>query len=141
VCRGLEATYYGCNEIAPGTPWLAALNGPGGSTETYGPTRWQTIYDGSEGDPLFVGPDEGSPQLRGADSRTFPGAYHDDLRVASAEVDTYLAFLMRLGQAGPGADPRGPAGADRIDSTHPDGLTGALCGVESLTGPVPGCSS
>jgi len=134
VCRGLDTTYYGCNEIAPGTSWLAALNGPDGSRETYGPTRWQTIYDGSEGDPLFVGPDTGSPQLRGADNRTFPGAYHDDLRVAPAELDTYLAFVLRDGQGGPGADPTGAETADRIDATQPDGLSGTLCGIPSLTG-------
>jgi pimeloyl-ACP methyl ester carboxylesterase len=130
VCRGLETTYYGCNEIAPGTAWLAALD----RRETYGPTRWQTIYDGFEGDPFFVGPDEGSPQLAGADNRTFPGAYHNDLRVGSAEVDTYLPFLLRYGQAGPGAARDGKAVAARIESTQPDGLTGTLCGIPALTG-------
>lgn len=118
VCRGLDTSYYGCNEIAPGTAWLASLNGPGGSRETYGPTRWMTVYDGLEGDPFFVGPDEGSPQLLGADNRTFPGAYHNDLRVGPAEVDTYLAFLLRYGQAGPGrrATARPRPGASRPSS-------------------------
>jgi len=140
VCRGLETTYYGCNEIAPGTAWLASLNGPGGSLETYAPTRWQTIYDGFEGDPLFVGPDEGSPQLLGADNRTFPGGYHNDLRVGPAEVDTYLSFLLREGQAGPGAARDGTAAAGRIDLEQPNGLYGDLCGVPALTGPLAGCT-
>jgi pimeloyl-ACP methyl ester carboxylesterase len=131
VCRDLDTSYYGCNEIAPGTPWLAALNAYG---ETYGPTRWMTIYDGLEGDPLFVGPDEGSPQLLGADNRTFPGAYHNDLRVGSAEVDTYLPFLLRGGQAGPGADQGGAAEAAAIEEAQPDGLYGTLCGIPALTG-------
>jgi triacylglycerol esterase/lipase EstA (alpha/beta hydrolase family) len=134
VCRGLDSTWYGCNEIAPGTAWLARLNGPDGSRETYGRTRWMTIYDGLEGDPLFVGPDAGSPQLKGADNRTFPGAYHNDLRVNPSEVDTYLAFLLADGQAGPGADRDGTRMARRITVTQPDGRSGELCGVPKLTG-------
>ena len=133
VCRGLETTWYGCNEIAPGTPWLAQLNGPGGRDETYGPTRWMTVYDGAEGDPLFVGPDATSPQLKGADNRTFPGAYHNDLRVDPAEVDTYLPFLLRFGQVG-GATAAERSLAQKITTDQPDGRSGELCGVKKLTG-------
>jgi pimeloyl-ACP methyl ester carboxylesterase len=139
VCRGLDTSYYGCNEIAPGTAWLDSLNGPGGSLETYGSTHWMTIYNGLEGDPFFVGPDELSPQLLGADNRAFPGAYHNDLRVGPAEVDTYLAFLLRSGQAGPGAARDGSAKAAQIEAEQPDGLSGELCGVPALTGPIAGC--
>jgi len=139
VCRGLETTWYGCNEIAPGTAWLATLNGPNGSRETYGPTKWMTIYDGVEGDPLFVGPDATSPQLNGAVNRTFPGAYHNDLRVNPSEVDTYLPFVLAHGQAGPYADAAGPITARQITAKQPDGRTGNLCGVPALTGPVAGC--
>ena len=103
VCRGIDTVYYGCNEIVPGSSWLAKLNGPDGSLETYPPTKWMTVYNGLEGDPFFVGPDASSPQLRGADNVTFPGAYHNDLRVDPAEVDTYLKFLLENGQAGPGS--------------------------------------
>ena len=136
VCRGLDTTYYGCDEIAPGTPWLARLNAAG---EAPGPTAWQTIYDGLEGDPFFVGPDEASPAQQGADNRTFNGAYHNDLRVLPAEVDTYLSFLLSKGQAGPGADPAGTAHAAALDAAKPDGRTGRLCGIEKLTGPLAGC--
>lgn len=111
ICRGpMETEYYGCNEIAPGSAWLAQLNGSDGSLETYPPTRWMTIYDGSAGDPYFDGPDASSPQLRGADNVTFPGAYHNDLRVDPAEVATYLSFLLKYGQAGPGASPAAASG-------------------------------
>jgi pimeloyl-ACP methyl ester carboxylesterase len=102
ICRGLQTEYYGCNEIVPGSAWLATLNGPNGSRETYPPTKWMTVYDGQEGDPYFTGPDASSPQLLGADNVTFPGAYHNDLRVDPAEVSTYLRFLLKNGQAGPG---------------------------------------
>jgi pimeloyl-ACP methyl ester carboxylesterase len=135
VCRGLEATYYGCNEIAPGTAWLAQLNGPEGSLETYPPTRWMTVYDGLEGDPFYVGPDSTSSQLRGADNRTFPGAYHNDLRVDSPEVDAYLAFLLRHGQGGVGADRGGALQAAAIERHQPDGLRGpSLRGIPALSG-------
>ena len=102
VCRGIDTVYYGCNEIVPGSVWLARLNGPDGSLETYPPTKWMTVYNGLEGDPFFVGPDATSPGLRGADNVTFPGAYHNDLRVDPGEVTTYLRFLLKNGQAGPG---------------------------------------
>ena len=107
ICRGLQTEYYGCNEIVPGSAWLATLNGRNGSRETYPPTKWMTIYDGHEGDPYFTGPDASSPHLLGADNVTFPGAYHNDLRVDAAEVSIYLRFLLRNGQAGPGASPTG----------------------------------
>jgi hypothetical protein len=135
VCRGLETTYYGCNEIAPGTSWLAALNGLDGSRESYGPTHWQTIYDGLEGDPFFVGADEGSPQLlgddrlqrlrrrpvlrradeglaraHGADNRTFPGAYHNDRR---ARRGRYVSATARreLRRSRPGSRTASSAGS------------------------------
>ena len=131
VCRGLETAYYGCNEIAPGTEWLARLNR---GDETPGPTRWMTIYNGSAGDPFFDPPyDEASPRLAGARNRTYPGAYHNDLRVAPEEVDDYLAFLLRFGQAG-GATGHERAVARRLVHDHPDGRSGELCGVRRLTG-------
>lgn len=112
VCDGLATTYYGCDEIAPGTQWLADLNAHG---ETYAPTHWMTVYDGAEGDPFFAGADnlQASPALAGADNETFNatttgapdghGDYHNDLRVDPPEVETYLAWVLRNGQAGPGA--------------------------------------
>jgi len=132
VCRGLETSYYGCNEIAPGSPWLAALNRHG---ESPGPTKWMSVYNGSGGDPFFDPPyDETSPHLAGASNKTYSGAYHNDLRVDPDEVDDYLAFLLQYGQAGPGADRRDATLARKLAATHPDGRTGTLCGVRRLTG-------
>ena len=95
VCRGIDTVYYGCEEIAPGTKWLAQLNSIG---EAPGPTHWMTVYNGLEGDPFFAGPDEQSPALKGATNLQFPGYYHNDLRVDPAIVPQYLAFLLRYGQ-------------------------------------------
>jgi Lipase (class 2) len=92
---GSEDQVVSCNEIAAGTPWLAALNGPGGSDETYGPAKWMTVYDGSgAGDPAYAGPTYAqNPVLAGADNRQFPGTYHNDLRISPAIVAVYRAFV------------------------------------------------
>lgn len=54
-------------------------------------------------------------------------------------MDSYLAFLLAHGQAGPGADGAGGTEAMEVARTAPDGLSGQLCGVPALTGPVAGC--
>ena len=132
VCRGIDTSYYGCNEIAPGTAWLKQLNGYG---EAPLPTRWMTVYNGTAGDPFFDPPlDETSPSLHGAFNFTYAGAYHNDLRVLPTEVDDYLGFLLLYGQAGPGGDYHDRDLATRLLTTHPDGRTGTLCGVPALTG-------
>jgi triacylglycerol lipase len=143
VCSGLQTSYYGCNEIGPGTAWLDQLNGPNGSRETYGPTHWMTVYNGTDSaDPFYSTPDlYTSPALKGADNRPMPHTYHNDLRVSSTAVDMYLPFLLRNGQAGPGAaDPgHGPGAAAQIETQQPNGISGNLCGVPDLTGPVANC--
>ena len=132
VCRGLDTSYYGCNEIAPGSPWLAALNKHG---EAPRPTHWMSVYNGSAGDPFFDPPyDETSPHLAGALNKTYAGDYHNNLRIDPTEVDDYLAFLLQHGQAGPGADRGSAALAARLMAVHPDGRSGTLCGVPRLTG-------
>ena len=92
---GSEDNLVSCNEIAAGTPWLDALNGPDGSDETYGATKWLTVFDGSgAGDPGFAGPMyANSPALRGADNRTYPHTYHNDLRISPAIVADYRSFV------------------------------------------------
>ncbi len=62
VCRGLDTTYYGCDEIAPGTAWLAQLNSRG---EAPRPTCWMTVYDGLEATR--------SSSVRTSRARTWPG--------------------------------------------------------------------
>jgi pimeloyl-ACP methyl ester carboxylesterase len=101
VCRGIEASYYGCEEIAPGTAWLKLLNAAG---EAPGPTKWMSVYNGTDStDPFFVSSgafdDTKSPQLEGAVNLTFPMTYHNDLRVRPDIVKQYLAFLLAQGQA------------------------------------------
>ncbi len=93
---GSEDNVVSCDEIAAGTPWLANLNGADGRHETYAPTKWLTIYDGSgAGDPVYAGPEYAqSPSLRGADNRTYPGTYHNDLRIDAAIVSAYRVFLQ-----------------------------------------------
>jgi triacylglycerol lipase len=103
VCRGLDTSYYGCEEIAPGTPWLATLNAGG---EAPGPTHWMSVYNGADNtDPFFeavpgVFDDTQSPHLKGADANvSCPMTYHNDLRVRPDIVQMYLGFLLRSGQA------------------------------------------
>jgi hypothetical protein len=92
---GSEDQLVSCNEIAAGTAWLSALNGPDGADETYGPAKWLTVFDGSgAGDPAFAGPTYAqSPLLRGATNREYPGTYHNDLRMEPAIIADYRAFI------------------------------------------------
>ena len=92
---GSEGNVVSCDEIAAGTPWLAELNGPGGSDETYAPARWLTVFDGSgAGDPAYAGPTYArSPELKGACNQEFPGTYHNDLRLDPEIVKVYREFL------------------------------------------------
>jgi pimeloyl-ACP methyl ester carboxylesterase len=112
VCRGIDTTYYGCEEIAPGTGWLARLNAAG---EAPGPTHWLSIYNGTDNtDPFFqqvpgVFDDRPSPHLDGAVNLTFPGRYHNDLRVAPDIVAVYLQFLLEHGEQAAISGPAEPA--------------------------------
>lgn len=107
---GSEGNVHSCDEIAAGTPWLAELNGPDGSRETYGDTRWLTIYDGTgAGDVGYVGPDYAqSPALKGADNREFPNMDHNGLRMAAEIVTVYREFLEQA-EVAPTDEPGDPA--------------------------------
>lgn len=102
VCRGFEDSFYGCNEVAPGSAWLTALNG---SDETPGEIRYMTIYDGTgTGDIFFqkhpagctsacLYDDSKSPALAGADNREMPNAEHTSLGRGEQAVAIYLPFV------------------------------------------------
>jgi pimeloyl-ACP methyl ester carboxylesterase len=107
---GSEDNLVSCDEIAANTPWLAALNGPDGNDETYAPAKWLTVYDGSgAADPAFAGPDYApSPMLKGAENRTYPGTYHNDLRIDAAIVAGYRTFIEAADAAARGVAPRAP---------------------------------
>lgn len=92
---GSEGQVHSCDEIAAGTAWLDELNGPNGELETYGATKWLTIYDGTGGgDPAYVGPTYAqSPALEGAENVEYPGVYHNDLRIRADIVAFYRAFI------------------------------------------------
>jgi pimeloyl-ACP methyl ester carboxylesterase len=99
ICRGERKSFFGCDEIAPGTAWLRRLNG---RDETPGRTHWMSVYDGHDGaDPFYEDgaafDDRASPHLAGAVNVTFPRTYHNDLRVRPDIVATYLRFLRRYG--------------------------------------------
>ena len=93
--EGSQGQVASCDEISAGSPWLAALNGPGGKDETYGPAKWLTVYDGSGvGDPGYVGPTYAqSPALNGATNKMYAYTYHNDLRLDPAIVREYRAFV------------------------------------------------
>ena len=93
--------FMGCDEIAPGSPWLRNLNGPHGEREAPGPTKYMTIYDGTGSDPFYlpwlfsmpVG-DQDSPALQGSANHRLPGLTHDELRVHPAAMSLYLEFVQ-----------------------------------------------
>lgn len=90
-----QESLHSCREIAAGTDWLEELNGPDGSLETYGDTKWLTIYDGTgAGDPAFAGPAyAASPMLKGAENVDYPGVYHNDLRIRGDVVEFYRTWI------------------------------------------------
>lgn len=92
---GTQGVVDSCDEIARNTAWLADLNGPNGSDETYGPAKWLTVYDGTGvGDPAYATTIYAkSPQLKGAVNKEFPLTYHNDLRLEPAIIDFYRGFI------------------------------------------------
>ena len=93
--------FVGCDELAPGSAWLTSLNGPHGESETRGPTRYLTIYEGTGVDSFYLPwlywlpvMDQDSPALRGAENRKIPGLTHDELRTHQEAVALYLNFVQ-----------------------------------------------
>lgn len=97
---GSEQALYSCNELTPGSDWLAALNGEQGQDETYPPARWLSIYEGSgAGDSAYLVPHQQSPALLGADNRQYPGTGHNVLRIEPAIVAEYRQFIEQASEA------------------------------------------
>ncbi|HVF11850.1 MAG TPA: hypothetical protein VNA87_02065 [Actinomycetota bacterium] len=108
-CRGLDGTWYGCNELVPGSPWQADINTwdpRGDGDETQSPIRYMTIYDGTgngdnfflknsvcPGDPTLCYDDTQSPVLTGADNRQLAGELHLPLARGKRSLDIYLPFV------------------------------------------------
>ena len=135
---GSEGYVVSCNEIAKGTPWLAALNGPALSDETYAPAQWLTVCDGSGvGDPAYAGPPYAhSPFLKGALNLTFPHTYHNDLRVDAPIIAVYRAFIegaerpyLRAASSGPAAAPARVLGVHRAATSLPGTGVGVPLGL------------
>jgi pimeloyl-ACP methyl ester carboxylesterase len=109
VCRRLWLVwligwndFIGCDELAPGSPWLRDLNGPRGEREAPGPTRYMTIYDDTGTDILYLRwlywfpvRDHDSPALKGAHNVKMPGLTHDQLRTSRDSVSIYLRFVQQ----------------------------------------------
>lgn len=112
---GSEGIHMSCDEIALGTAWLEELNGPGGELETYGDTRWLTIYDGTgSGDVAFVGPQYAqSPRLRGAENTEYANVDHNGLRLREDIVAFYREWIEAADAAA-----GGPSGASGTDATE-----------------------
>lgn len=90
---GSEGVVMSCDEIAEGTEWLAELNGPDGTLETYGPTRWLSVYDGTGAmDVAFLATYAESPVLAGAENVALADN-HNDLRIAPASIDLYREWI------------------------------------------------
>jgi hypothetical protein len=133
---GSEDNLVSCNEVAAGTPWLAELNGPDGADETYGSTKWLTVFDGSgAADPAYAGPSYAdSPELRNAQNTTYPGRYHNDLRVDADIVHDYRLFVESA-DAAAAAVPVDAAAPSSTTTTVPTGR--ARAGALPATGASP----
>ncbi len=132
---GSEGSTHSCDEIAAGTDWLAELNAYG---ETYGDTRWLTVYDGTGvGDPAYVGPTYAqSPALEGAENVEFPGVYHNDLRIREDVVAFYREWIEgveaeRAAAAPTPVEPTSPV-EPAPAGTQDGAVTAAPVGVEQI---------
>lgn len=116
ACRGNETTWFGCDQVYPGSPWLADINSwnpDGNGDETPGPTKYMTVFDGTGiADTFFLKTatydDSKSPALSGAANRELPGELHLPLARGQAALDTYVPFLLATNDVrflGGGTDP------------------------------------
>ena len=147
---GSEGLHMSCDEIAQGTPWLEELNGPDLELQTYGDTRWLTIYDGTGGgDVAFVGPTYAqSPRLEGAENVEYPGVDHNGLRMREDIVTFYRGWIEAAEVARAAAPPTPepepaptstPAAAPAATATA--AAAAVTTGPTSTTSPAAGTST
>lgn len=91
TCRGVGTAHgsHVCEELEPGSDWLAELNG---DDETPPGPNYLVLYD-SMADQFYMGPDAHSPRLDGACNVDIPFAFHLPVARGEQAVSTYLAFL------------------------------------------------
>ena len=100
-CRGQETFWFGCDEVVPGSPWLADLNSwnpVGEGDETPGPLVYMTIFEGTGTTDTFFGKsatydDSKSPALAGAINHEIQFEAHLPLARGQSALDTYSLFL------------------------------------------------
>lgn len=107
VCRRLWLMWFigwndfiACDELVPGSDWLARLNDGRGTGETPRPARYMTIYDGTGADIFYRSwlfgwyfGDADSPALEGAENKRLPGLTHDELRTDPQAIALFLRFV------------------------------------------------
>lgn len=101
TCRGVGQAHgsYVCEEIEPGSAWLAALNrGPRGLGETPPGPRYMALYEGTgTTDTFYLGPEDAkSPRLegRGVCNTEMPNVAHNTLAFGAEPVARWMRFLQ-----------------------------------------------
>jgi triacylglycerol lipase len=127
-CRGagtLHASHV-CEEVEPGSAWLAELNS---GDESPGPTEWMSVCDCSgAADQFFLGPDAESPVLKGSREVRLAGTAHNTLARGRVALDRYLPFLLEGTSAEAGDPPKTAVLGERHRRALP------RTGVTSTTG-------
>lgn len=94
TCRGEEdaAALHVCEEVHPGSAWLAELNAAG---ESPGPTEWITVCDCTGvADDFYLLMDAESPLLAGARELRLPLVGHLQLASSEGAIAAYLPFAV-----------------------------------------------
>lgn len=92
-CRGSSTAHYShvCDEVAPGSDWLADLNSYG---DTLPGVEYLTLLDGTGvADNFYLGPDASSPRLDGACNHNLPFTLHLPLARGAVAVNAYGTWL------------------------------------------------
>jgi pimeloyl-ACP methyl ester carboxylesterase len=103
TCVGLGRAHYSyvCEELEPGSAWLAELNaGPGGTGEAPPGPRYLALYEGTgTTDNFYLGPDGQSPRLdaAGVCNHQIPYQFHNSLAGSEPAVSYYVAFVEGAG--------------------------------------------